>query len=253
MPSSDKTIFDKTQSVMTLITPILVVAIGAYLNQNITRVESEIKNVEAMQPYFDMMAGKDTGKAKMAAYALYMLNKEDPSMAVSMIMAPENPALMAVLIDLGSREPAIWEEVRKILATEDDTREQTDMQKRAQEIYEGIGSSGKVAATAELKGWSYLGDYGSGSKLDKRVWTTNGTVPVKGVKYELKLATNLRADKPQPPKYSLASITGVAKAGKFITIIELDEDKQGRVWAEVSVSGVSALEEPASEVSEPSP
>ncbi len=77
MATTNKSTLDKIQSLMTILTPILVVAIGAYLNQNITRVESEIKNVEAMKPYFDMMAGEDAAKAKMAAYALYMLNRED--------------------------------------------------------------------------------------------------------------------------------------------------------------------------------
>ena len=77
MATKDKSTFDRFQSLMTILTPILVVAIGAYLNQNITRVESEIKNVEAMKEFFELIAGEDVGKAKMAAYALYMLNKED--------------------------------------------------------------------------------------------------------------------------------------------------------------------------------
>jgi hypothetical protein len=64
MAATDKSAFDRIQSVLTIITPVLVVAIGAYLNQNITRVESEIKIVVAMKPYFDMMAGSDSAKAK---------------------------------------------------------------------------------------------------------------------------------------------------------------------------------------------
>jgi hypothetical protein len=163
-----------------------------------------------------------------------MLNKEDPGMAVSMIMAPENPELMAVLIDPGSREPAIWEEVKKILETEDDTREQTSMQNTAQKIIGGIGKAGAISTAAELQGWSYLGDFSSGSGT--RVELPPGKLPEKDKSYELVMDTNLRADKPKPPAYSLASITGVATSGKTITINELDVDRKNRVWAKVAVS-----------------
>ncbi|NOX67553.1 MAG: hypothetical protein GXP15_00020 [Gammaproteobacteria bacterium] len=236
MATTEKSAFDKIQSALVVLTPILVVVFGAYLNQNITKVESQIKNVEAMKPYFDMMAGEDPAKAKMAAYALYMLNKEDPSMAVSMIMAPQNPELMGVLIDLGSREPKIWNEVKKILDTADETRGVTKMQEAAQEIIGGIGTTATTATTREIQGWSYLGDFTPPVK-DSRIKLDKGEiVPVQGQSYELKQAVNVRADKPRSPDYSLARITGVAAAGSTVVIDELDIDKNDRVWAKVSVA-----------------
>ena len=236
MTTSGKTGFDKVQSALAVVTPLLVLGIGAFLNQNITRVESQIKNVEAMKPYFDMMAGDDPAKAKMAAYALYMLNREDPSMAVSMIMAaPPESDLMAVLIDLGSREPAIWQEVRKIVQTADDTVDQTEMQKAAQKIIGGIGTTATTAAAGGVKGWSYLGNFTPPIENARIELKAGEELPTVGKTYELLLTTNLRADKPEAPDYTLATVTGVATSGSSITIIGLDVDSKKRVWAEIMV------------------
>jgi len=235
MATAEKSTFEKIQSALAVLTPILVVGFGAYLNQNITKVENQIKNVEAMKPYFDMMAGDDPGTAKMAAYALYMLNKDDPSMAVSMIMAPQKSELMDVLIDLGSREPKIWDEVKKILDTADETRGETPMQETAQKIIGGIGTVATTVTSAKIVGWCYLGDFSSPEsvriKLDK-----GETLPKEDGSYELIQAVNVRADMPRSPTYSLANITGVAAAGSTIEIVEMDMDSKKRVWAKVSVT-----------------
>ena len=60
-------------------------------------MEHSIANVEAMAPYFEMMADTNKAKSKMAAYALYMLKLDDPEMAASVILAPGKPELLDVL------------------------------------------------------------------------------------------------------------------------------------------------------------
>jgi hypothetical protein len=194
-----------------------------------------------MKEFFELIAGEDTGKAKMAAYALYMLNKEDPEMAVSMIMAPGKEELMGVLIDLGSREPEIWQEVKKILETQDDRRKPTAMQETAQKIIGGIGDSAsakggaKDSASVELAGWCYLGDFKKGS--DVRIKLKPGVLlPEKGESYELTRDTNIRSEPPKPPNYKLKGVIGVAVNGDTVKINDLEIDRKKRVWAKVSVT-----------------
>ena len=257
MASSEKSRFNRFQSVVTVLTPVIVAAGGFYgyllqkevadaeakasaAQTQLNRIETSIRNVEAMETYFKMMGGDNNAEAKMAAYALYMLNKEDPEMAVSMIMAPGKEDLMSVLIDLGSREPRIFAEVQKILETQDDTREGTSMQQTAQRIIGDIGnaanvnSSGAVTDADDAGGWSYLGNFatGEGTRID----LPDGVLPVQGKSYTLNMDVNLRSDYPRKENdYKRAGVVGVARKNDEITIKELDVDSKKRVWAKVAV------------------
>lgn len=243
---------------VTILTPVIVAAGGFYgyvlqkevaeaeakataAQTQIAEIETSIRNVEAMETYFKMMGGENNAEAKMAAYALYMLNKEDPEMAVSMIMAPGKEDLMSVLIDLGSREPKIFAEVQKILETQDDTREGTSMQQTAQKIIGDIGSSasvagaGTVAASEDSGGWCYLGNFetGEGTRIDLPA----GALPTEGSSYKLNMGVNLRADYPRKENdYQRAGVIGVARESDEITITKLDIDRKKRVWAKVQVA-----------------
>ena len=258
MASTDKSKFNQFQSLVTILTPVIVAIGGVYgymlqkevteaeakasaAQTRISQIETSIRNVEAMETYFKMMGGENDAEAKMAAYALYMLNKEDPEMAVSMIMAPGKEDLMSVLIDLGSREPKIFKEVQKILETQDDTREGTSMQKTAQTIIGGIGSTGNVAATDTDKvsedtgGWSYFGNFatGEGARIDLPA----GALPIEGSTYTLNMGVNLRSDYPRKEnKYKQGGVIGVAAEGEEVTITDLNVDSKKRVWAKIRLA-----------------
>jgi hypothetical protein len=273
MASTEKSTFIRFQSLVTILTPVIVAVGGFYgyllqkdvaaaelkataAQNQIAEIETSIRNVEAMETYFKMMGGDNDAEAKMAAYALYMLNKDDPEMAVSMIMAPGKDYLVSVLIDLGSREPKIFAEVQKILATQDDSRDGTDMQKAAQKIIWDIGTPASfanaatdaatdpgtdaaldpatVAATDDPGAWCYLGDFGDPE--DIRIVLDEETMPEKGIKYTLNRGVNLRSDYPNKANgWKPAGVTGIARDGDEITIVQLDIDKKKRVWAKVSV------------------
>ena len=258
MASTNKSTFNQFQTLMAVLTPVIA-AVGVFygnLLQNevkqaeakataaqtqIAEIETSIRNVEAMETYFKMMGGDNNAEAKMAAYALYTLNKEDPEMAVSMIMAPGKEHLMSVLIDLGSREPKIFAEVQKILETQDDTRAGTSMQKTAQKIIGDIGSSasiadaGAAAVAEDVGGWCYLGNFVTGE--DTRIDLAAGVSPVEGSSYELNMDVNLRSDYPRKENnyHRRASIIGVARTSDEITIMQLDVDRKNNVWAKVHI------------------
>ena len=251
MASTEKSRFNQFQTVVTIVTPVIVAIGGFYgyvlqkevtdAEAKISEIQTSIRNVEAMETYFKMMGGDNNAEAKMAAYALYMLNKEDPEMAVSMIMAPGKEDLMSVLIDLGSREPKIFREVQKILETQDDTREGTSMQQTAQRIIGGIGSAPIAAsddtqkAAEDIGGWSYLGNFATGK--DTRIDVPGGALPNKGSTYTLKMGVNLRSDYPRKGNsYKQGGVIGVAAKGDEITITNLDVDSKKRVWAQVQLA-----------------
>ncbi|NIV18212.1 MAG: hypothetical protein GWN47_07305 [Woeseiaceae bacterium] len=258
MASTDKTKFNQFQSLVTILTPVIVAIGGFYgyvlqkevsdaeakataAQTQIAEIETSIRNVEAMETYFKMMGGDNNAEAKMAAYALYMLNKEDPEMAVSMIMAPGKEHLMSVLIDLGSREPKIFEEVQKILETQDDTRQGTSMQQTAQRIIGDIGSSPKVIGTdttdadEDTGGWSYLGNFATGAGT--RIELPAGALPAEGESYTLNMDVNIRSDYPRKENnYRQAGVIGVARKGDEIVITQLDIDRKKRVWARIQVA-----------------
>ena len=257
MASSDKSKFSLFQSTVTVLTPVMVLSgsiWGFLLERDVTKaddaaqkaqaqiaaIQTSIKSVEAMETYFKMMGGDNNAEAKMAAYALYMLNKGNPEMTVSMIMAPEKEDLLGVLIDLGSRDSDILREVQKILESQDDTRKGTSMQQTAQKIIGDIGSSaiaasaGEAAAPEEAGGWSYLGNFDA--REDMRFDVPGGALPVEGQTYTLDMDVNLRSDYPNSANgYKSGSITGVARTGEKIVIIESKPDKKKRVWARISV------------------
>jgi len=240
---ANKTKFDRYQSLVAVTVPILTVALAVFAYQadqkasdasgRIALVESSINKVEAMGEYFKMMAGENNAEAKMAAYALYMLTKEDPEMAVSIIMAAGNDELHEVLRDLGTREESIKTEILRIARSRDD--EDNPEQVKLTEMQEGVRAIlGDIATSANLQGWCYLGDFGSRSGL--RIDLAKG-LPVVGKSYELILDANLRVDYPNKKNdYGLASVTGVAAAGATVTVLEIEPGDKQRVWAKIAVS-----------------
>ena len=189
------------------------------------------KVFEAMRPYFDMLVANDPAKRKMAAYALYMLNKEDPEMTVSLILAANKNELNDVLKDLGNRDPNILSIVsRAVISKEGETIEtvpKSEMEVSAKNIIQSISQ--------ETSGWSYLGTF-----IDNK-WSTStikigNKLPEKGKAYKIIDEVYLRDSKPTFPLYKLGKILGVLKVGEEIRVDELDADVgRNRVWAKVTM------------------
>ena len=202
-----------------------------------------------MSTYFKMMAGTDVAQAKMAAYALYMLNRDDPAMAVSVLLAGASGEggskapkhfLMDVLKDLASRDKKFRQSLQKIVATSDSTGVDTEAQVRAYEVIESVSVKpppAEVAAGEEQKKqenqWCYLGRFRSNRWSDSSLKIkTNQEVKVG--QYELVKDVRLRAGYPKKPDYKLAKTVGVAHKGSRVEIKKLKYVGTG-VWAKVSI------------------
>ena len=236
---AQKNIWDILQVIFTILTPIVLGIGGVIINStqqeisnNISRLEQTVSSVEAMRPYFDMLAGSDPAQAKMAAYALYMLNKEDPEMAVSLILAASRKELDDVLKDIGNRDPNVLAIVSKaVISKEGETLEistKSEIEKSAKSIIQSIST--------ESSGWSFLGTFDD-KKWSKSTIKIGNELPKEGKVYEIIDDVYLRDDKPKFPLYKLGKILGVLKKGEKIRIDKLEADVgQNRVWAKITVA-----------------
>ena len=235
-----KSLLDKVQVVFTILTSLILGIGGFVINSNqqeisngISRLEQTVSTVEAMGPYFEMLAGSDPAKAKMAAYALYMLNERDPQMTVSLVLAANREELDNVLKDIGNRDPKILNILAaKITSKEGETKEsapQSELEASAKNIIQSIST--------ESSGWSYLGTY-SDNKWSASTIKIGNELPEAGAVYEIIDDVYLRDNKPTFKlfKYKLGNVSGVIKKGQEIRIDKLDTDVGlNRVWAEVTV------------------
>lgn len=232
-----KDFWDRVQVIFTVLTPIILGVGGFIINsaqqeisKNISRLEQTVSSVEAMKPYFDMLAGSDPSQAKMAAYALYMLNKEDPEMAVSLILSANRKELNDVLKDIGNRDPNILAIVSKaVISKEGEATEITtksEMEASAKNIIQSIST--------ESSGWSYLGTF-DGEKWSRSTIEIGNELPKEGKVYAIIDDVYLRDGKPKFPLYKLGKILGVLKVGDEIRIDKLEANVgRNRVWAKVT-------------------
>lgn len=235
---AQKTLWDKVQVIFTILTPLILGIGGFFINatqqeisNSISRLEQTVSSVEAMRPYFDMLAGSNPAQARMAAYALYMLNKEDPEMTVSLILAANRKELNDVLKDIGNRDPNILAIVSKtVISKEGETAEivpKSEMEVSVKNIIQSISTVSS--------GWSYLGTFVD-NKWSKSTIKIGNELPKEGEGYKVIDDVYLRDSKPTFPLYKLGKILGVLKVGEQIRIDKLDADVgRNRVWAKVTV------------------
>src|SRR2546429_4814974 len=121
-----KDMWDKIQVIFTVITALSAGIWGAfiYFNQRdinekqqeisnrLQTLDRTIKSVDSMVPYIDKIVDKDPAKAKLSAYAIYILNKDNPNLAVSLISAVGKQELTDLLKEIGKTDP----EVAKIIS-----------------------------------------------------------------------------------------------------------------------------------------
>lgn len=235
---AQKTLWDKLQVIFTIITPIILGVGGFIINSsqqeisnNISKLKQTVSSVEAMKPFFEMLAGNNNAQAKMAAYALYILNKDDPDMAVSLILAANRKECNDALKEIGIRDPNILNIIRKaVISKEGETTEieqRSEIEVSAKNIIQSISK--------ETSGWTYLGTF-QGNKWSKTTIKIGNELPKMGEGFKVIDDVYIRDSKPTFPLYQLGKILGVLKVGEEIRIDELDTDVgRNRVWAKVSV------------------
>lgn len=203
----------------------------AQISSQLSQLQTRTTMVQAMKGYFEMLVAPDSSQGKMAAYALYMLNKEDPEMAVSLVLASDRPALRSVLVDLGQRDTVI----RNLVAQRISSREglpgdphgaATPMTANATSVLAQMGGD-------ERNGWSYLGTFRDGRwrhgptvQIDQRLPRTGESFPVATSLY-------LRATAPDAD-YRHGDIRGVIPVGDRLRVDEVRR-YDNRVWARVTV------------------
>jgi hypothetical protein len=237
----------RVQTIFTVLTP-LVLGVGGYflninqqsLSQEISALQQTIAQVEVMQPYIDMIVGEDTSKARTAAYALYMLRKDDPQIVIDLVLASDNQALHSVLVDLIKRDP----ELRSLIFVA--------MRSKEGEFPVSLGPQEKAArailaeVTAAHRGWCYLGTFQNyrlhrGGKIELGVaemdqvnlesLTIDIDIPKgKGPESSYIIAPHDRFDiirstyvREQPPtkSYELGAVAGVLEQGAKISLKDL--------------------------------
>lgn len=235
---TQKNLWYKVQVIFTILTP-LILGIGGFIinstqqkiSNSISSLEQTVSTVEAMRPYFDMLAGSNPAQAKMAAYALYMLNKEEPEITVSLILAANRKELNDVLIDIGNRDPNILAIVSKaVFSKEGETTEmapKSEIEASAKNIIQSIST--------KSSGWSYLGTFVD-NKWSISTIKIGNELPREGKVYKIIDDVYIRNSKPTFPLYELGKILGVLKVGEEIRVDKLDTDVgRNRVWAKVTV------------------
>ena len=250
-------------SAMPILTPLIVLFLGFYFDKSLTKIEGQIKNVEAMQPFTKMIADKDVTTSKMGAYAIYMLKKDDdPQMAAQMILAPGQPHLFDVLWDIGKRDSIVYGVIQRVMQDvdtggkdPDSVKNISEMERYALKLINNIDNSdikftetidinaiesdptdasipGSPAAREKLPpdGWLYLGT--------KNALISNKMPNLKDLGteiYKLKKAVNLRTGKPQPPDYRNKNFIRVVENGSEFKIDTFTVDRKRNVWASVRI------------------
>lgn len=203
----------------------------AKISGQLSQLQTRTTMVQAMKEYFEMLVAADSSKGKMAAYALYMLNKEDPEMAVSLVLASDRPALRSVLVDLGQRDTMI----RNLVAQRISSREglpgdphstATRMTANATSVLAQMGGD-------ERNGWSYLGTFRDGRWRHGPTVQIDQQMPQVDKSYPVAMSLYLRATAPND-EYRHGDIRGVIPVGDRLRVDELRQ-YGNRVWARVTV------------------
>jgi len=244
--------WEKFQVIFTVLTTIVTAIWGAfiYLNQEknnqlqqknnqlqqdisnqLAELDRTIKSVDSMAQYIDKIVDRDISKAKLSAYALYILNKDNPHMAVSLILAANKQELYDVLKDIGKMDPNILKHVSDALPNTDDESSKlakTDITKSIESVVQAIQT--------KTSGWCYLGKFDSNVWSNKTIDINVNEYPKEGAIYTIIDDVYLREAEPKTPNYTLGAVIRVNKVGEKIMINQIlkFEDKNW-VWAKVTV------------------
>ncbi len=202
---------------------------------SLARIKSEQETVESISKYFDLLAGSDTSKAKMGAYAVYMLKREDPEMVVSLVLASGKPSLRnTVLSDLANRDAGIRKQLVAFASPQSDTATAAPEQQNvlAAEWAEAVLSN------VSTDGWAYVGIHRDGRWMHGPMMDVGSRLPVPGQVYKVRARRlYLRDAAPDLTTNRHGSIQGLLNAEQGVRIEEVwQRPSRGHVWVRVTIS-----------------
>lgn len=247
-----KSFFEQSQLVVTVITGIIGIwlTISQHslaerqaeikkaqdsISTRLSLIQSDRETVESVSKYFDLLSGTDTTKAKMGAYAVYMLKRDDPEMVVSLIMAADKPSLRnSVLTDLANRDAKIRAQLVSIASPASDTASAVP---ESQNV-EAASIAENVLTQVATQGWAYVGVFRNGGWVHGPMFQVPGRLPQ--AREELRVAGRrlyLRDAAPDSATYRHGAVQGVLEQGQRVRIEEVRPRlKSGaHVWVRVSV------------------
>lgn len=204
------------------------------ISQRLAEMKSNQETVTLIANYFDLLAGSDTSKAKMGAYAVYMLKRDDPEMVVSLVLAADKPTLRTtVLSDLANRDPRIRQQLVAIASPQSDTATAAPEQQNvlAAEWAEAVLSS------VTTDGWAYVGVHRGGRWTHGPMMRVGPEGPSAGETYHVGVRRlYLRDAHPDPQTNRHGSIQGILNQDQRVRVEEIwRRHNAGHVWARVTV------------------
>jgi len=232
-------------SAVPILAPVVLGAGGFYLNARQNATDERIKayhttseQMDATSKYFAYLTDPQPAKAKMGAYAIYMLNRENPELAVSLILAPERKELISVLRDLAFRDSLVRQRLvaRQVQAGEGGNPAAGPVQETAGPTTDAARSADEVLRAVPRAGWSYIGNF-NGVR-----WTYGPMMELpqgrlqQGDTYRSRVRLTIRASAPDSATYAHGVPTGVIAPGEMVRVDTLRRNIAGQhVWAHVTV------------------
>ena len=228
--------WDKALTISNIITAVIAAALSVFvfisqsrsaamqqqIVEKVANLENTVKSVEAMVPLFDMIVGTDSAKCQMGAYALYMLNKDKPELAVNIIVTANRPELWAVLKNIGKWDKNLLDQLTPMLPKEGDSLNPKEKQ-QAKALQETVSTMAQPSADDH---YIYLGQQTEDGKLTKNTVDMNGKA---SGTFTVVDAVNVR----NAPN-SDGRIVDVKPVGTKVNIMQMYEDDHKRVWGKVS-------------------
>ncbi len=208
------------------------------INVRLSTLKSDWETVESVSKYFDLLSGQDTTKAKMGAYAVYMLKRDDPEMVVSLVMAADKPSLRnSVLTDLANRDPRIRAQLVAIMAPRpaaggDDAAPQ-------QQTVAAAALAEEVLSQVTREAWAYVGILRGGRWAHGPMFALEPRLPKAGEELQVGVrSVYMRETAPDSATYRHGAILGVLNAGQRVRVLEVRPHLKGdRVWIRFGVVG----------------
>lgn len=270
-----KTTFEIIQTVITLLTPFLVIIFGALISNTVnqtetqvnslkTEMETKIAPIEAMKPFMDMMS-EDSSITRniMGAYGIYMLKKgKDSKIAAQMIASTQQVHLYDVLTDIAEDDTIVRNWINKfkdnaanvtadqLLLDSTGTQVQSlsdyqkyllrltgELERSELRVEEDLEVSSEDNKERKPDGWIYIGNRDLKAIEDPKNLVVDNPdwELVKENTFTLITDVNLRKDKPRPPAYSNAKLLRVLQEETQFKIDTFTIDKNGHHWAEIIV------------------
>lgn len=99
--------FKRVKDWMTIVASVATVVFGTIIASYLQSLDSLTKRVDSMQPFFDRLVDPNPSKCRLAAFALYLLNRTEPALAVRMIVAADRQPAFDALRDIARGDAAV--------------------------------------------------------------------------------------------------------------------------------------------------